>query len=377
MRLCFICPEPIGKGGIGTYTKYIVEGLKRNVNITLFVKERNKYEYPLSSIEDVEIIKIDDNLLKWYINVSKHIIKRYKEFDFVECPEFGGSLYASCKLFRKIKEKLIVRLHMNTKIVKYFEEKSGVFEYLKTRIIDNMEKTLVKSVKLITAPSRAIAEIEGIMWGIPIEKIKVFPNPIKLPINEIDKENVIIKNFGTDNYVLYFGRLQKRKGIFDFVESIKYVRNKEVTFVIVGADPFNIKEKLKKSLPRYLRDRVIFIDYLARSKLMRVIKDARVVVLPSLFENFPYVVLETMALGTLLITTKVGGIREIITHLENGILIEPNNPQQIAWWIDFILSDENEDIVNKMKKNAIRKVEEFESKKIAKCYLKILEVISK
>jgi len=374
MKILLICPEPIGKGGIGTYVYNIVSGFlslnRKDIEIVLLMRGFPK-EVP-REFSNLQIINILGGLIKWYKEVTKFLLKNCKKIDWIEDSEFGASSYYACKLSKDVRKKLIIRLHTNTKIVKFFEGKTGLFEQMKTKIIDHMERYVTKNAKLVTAPSRAIAEIECIMWQISLEKLRIIPNPIKLPI-DVSEKNIIAEEFGVEDYVLYFGRLQKRKGIFDFISSINYVKNREIMFVIIGADPFNIKERIKRLLPRNLKDRIIFRDYLPRDKLMRVIKDAKVVVLPSLFENFSYTILETMALGVPLITTNAGGTREIITHLKNGFLIEPNKPKQIAKWINFVLDERNRNFINKIRKNALNTARKFEAKKIARIYLKILE----
>jgi len=80
-------------------------------------------------------------------------------------------------------------------------------------------------------------------------------------------------------------------------------------------------------------------------------------VLPSLSESFGIVNIEAMASGLPIIATKVGGIPEIIKDGENGFLVEPKNPEQIAERILYLLSNNN-----------IRRSISFNNKEKAKNY---------
>ncbi len=375
MHIAFVCPEPFGAGGISTYIQQLTLGLlsiKKDIEITILTQNNllvNKLNF---DSDRASVVSFSNHPLKWYIELTRYLLKNHHRYDWIEVPEFGGSVYFTLKLNKNIKNKLIVRLHTNTKIVKIFEERNSLYDKIKTSFLDHIEKYITHSAKLITSPSRTIAEIEGLMWEINPLKIIHLPNPLKLPL-KISRENIIFENYNIEYYALYFGRLQKLKGVYDFLESIKYVKDKDVFFVLIGSDPYNIKNNIKKLVPANLKNRIIFINHLPRDKLARVIKDAKVVVLPSLFENFPYAVLETMALGAPLITTNVGGIKEIVTHLREGFLVDPGDPHQIAKWINFILDNNNEHIVNRITENAIRKVETFESSKIAKKFINMLD----
>jgi glycosyltransferase involved in cell wall biosynthesis len=63
------------------------------------------------------------------------------------------------------------------------------------------------------------------------------------------------------------------------------------------------------------------------------VKRWRIFVLPSRREGFPITVLEAMAAGLPVIAADVGGVSEQIVHLESGILVPPDDPEEIARWI--------------------------------------------
>ena len=64
-----------------------------------------------------------------------------------------------------------------------------------------------------------------------------------------------------------------------------------------------------------------FVGHLGRAEVREAMGKARALVLPSRAENYPLVLLEAMATGLPVITTRVGGIPEMITSGESGLLV--------------------------------------------------------
>ncbi|MDH5572672.1 MAG: glycosyltransferase family 4 protein, partial [Gammaproteobacteria bacterium] len=114
----------------------------------------------------------------------------------------------------------------------------------------------------------------------------------------------------------------------------------DITLVIAGDG--NIKSKLiAESEALGINNNVLFVG--PRMDMARLLKLFDVYVLPSLWEGLPMVLLEAMAAGCPIIATNVGGNSMVITHHENGSLIEPCNPE--------LLSDE---IINVIRDNKLR-----------------------
>ena len=61
--------------------------------------------------------------------------------------------------------------------------------------------------------------------------------------------------------------------------------------------------------------------------------------LPALYENFPFAILEAQSTGLPVISTTVGGIPEFLVNNENGLLMEPGDPEQLAQRILVLLQD--------------------------------------
>lgn len=140
------------------------------------------------------------------------------------------------------------------------------------------------------------------------------------------------------------GRIIPQKGQRSFLLAIPEVIKKypETFFLIVG-DVYLKEERYKEELLEIIKknkieDRVKFTGF--RYDIRNLIRSLDILVFPSVApESFGLSVLEAMSLGKPVIASKVGGVCEIIEDGVNGMLIEPNHPEQITDRIIQLLSD--------------------------------------
>jgi glycosyltransferase involved in cell wall biosynthesis len=97
------------------------------------------------------------------------------------------------------------------------------------------------------------------------------------------------------------------------------------------------KDKLQKmALGLGIANIVVFLGFIENAK--KLLSGADIFLFPSRNENLPYAVLEAGTTGLPIIATSVGGIPEIIKDMQNGILVHPKNPKEIAEGILYMLS---------------------------------------
>ena len=194
-------------------------------------------------------------------------------------------------------------------------------------------------------------------------KLIVIPNGVEIEDIEKPPEFVAQKK---EKIVLTAGRLSPEKGIQYFIKGARIVLSnvKNVKFIIVGDGP--LRENLERLVYECrIKDNVIFTGYQKDMKDFITMSD--VVVLSSLWEGLPNILLEAMALKKPVIATDVGGVREIVKNGENGFIVSPGCPDEIADKIINILSDDEASL--KMGENAYRFVKEnFDIKKMVSSY---------
>jgi len=178
--------------------------------------------------------------------------------------------------------------------------------------------------KIIAVSSHVSEDL--IKYGkIRKEKMNIIRNGIILQKNIVglpssNKEISIIATVG---------RLVKEKGIIYFLHAAKeiIVCNKKVKFWIIG-DGYqrNDLEKISESIGLSF-----YVDFLGfRDDVYELLSHIDIFVLPSVSEGLPISLLEAMSMRKPVVVTRIGGTAEVITHNHNGVVVEPENPKQIA-----------------------------------------------
>jgi len=201
-----------------------------------------------------------------------------------------------------------------------------------------------ESVRTICCSQYMMEQITNI-FELPPDKVDVIPNGID---SESFKRDVSVDLYRKqyvkpgDKLVFFVGRLVYEKGVQTVIEAMTLIINKvpNVTFVVAGSGPH--MNQLKSLVTAFnLEDKVKFTGHIDTDMLSAFYKSADLTVVPSLYEPFGMVVLESMAMGTPTIVADTGGLSEIVVHEETGLKFEPGNPESLAAAMLRILTDKD------------------------------------
>ena len=133
--------------------------------------------------------------------------------------------------------------------------------------------------------------------------------------------------------MVYVGNIIRRKGLHHVLQCMHHTRHLPYRLEVVGredVEPHYVRA-LKKQLQRWrLTDRVHFYGYLSPEKKEHIIRNSRVMVMPSTCEGFGISHLEAMAYGCIPIASHRSGVAEIIEHGLNGFLVDPSDHQKLS-----------------------------------------------
>jgi len=188
-----------------------------------------------------------------------------------------------------------------------------------------------------------------------LENIKIIPNGI-------DTRNSSVVPYEDRDGILYVGRLHKTKGIKYLISAMEGI--KEKLFIIGEGPEKNNLMQMSEGLD------IEFLGELPQKEVFRYIEKTKLLVLPSLSDAFPNVILEAMCVGSPIVATKVGGIADIVEHSKTGFLIEPKNPGEIRRYISILLK--NEELWRGMSINCLRKVKKYSWVNVIKKFEKLL-----
>jgi glycosyltransferase involved in cell wall biosynthesis len=171
------------------------------------------------------------------------------------------------------------------------------------------------------------------------------PVPADVLASNPAEDSAIIKGmFGLEDkgYLLFFGAVDPKKNLGRIVDAY-LTSNVTTPLVIVSARDWGMKEHAQilgdgdRIYGRSMSDKVIRLEYLPRTTLFRLIRTAKAVLFPSLFEGFGLPALEAIQLGTPVISSNVSSLPEVIG--DAGLLVDPYKVHEIAAAIRAIDSD--------------------------------------
>ncbi len=216
-----------------------------------------------------------------------------------------------------------------------------------------VQKFVLNSVNKVIVPSRFLKGILIEYYKVRSEKIKVIYNSIDLE----DYQKIPFRPFqrSTKLTMVTVGRLVRHKRIDKIIEAISVIRVKypNVELLIIGEGPE--KENLE-NLTRELgiESNVNFYGSVDHSKILDLIQNADMLVLNSIYEGLPHVVIEAMACGTPVIATNIKGTNEVVEDGETGLLVSPDNDKELKDKIILLLK--NKELRKRLVENAYKNV---------------------
>lgn len=218
------------------------------------------------------------------------------------------------------------------------------------------ESLLVKCCQRIIAPTEREKEYLIRYYDASPETIRVTPCGVNLDLfRSIKKETARdYLGFNGDEIILFVGRIVPIKGIDRLLMAMTYLEKREKTkLVVIGGDEHckDEVERLKALTKRLdIDDSVNFLGLVEQEELPYFYSAADLCVFPSYYESFGLVALESLACGTPVVATRVGGIEEVIKEGETGYVVKDNAPDHLADKITLMLS------MSKAKAEAINSI---------------------
>lgn len=140
-------------------------------------------------------------------------------------------------------------------------------------------------------------------------------------------------------FLLYVGRLNVRKNVFNLLKAIPYLKNTQIPLVIVGGYDWKMTDVQQTINQLNIQNRLIFTGPVFGESLAAIYSLAKVFCFPSFEESFGLPPLEAMASGIPVVVSNTSSIPEICG--DAGNYVNAHDPQDIARVIDRLLEDPN------------------------------------
>jgi glycosyltransferase involved in cell wall biosynthesis len=383
-RICLMTETyyPVTGGG-ETQARVLAEALSAN-HFTVFIIARRSSQ-SFKAIEDVcgvTVYRIRPvgvgrwkrwGMLVWSFFILAKMRGRYDILYVSGFKALGVSAVLASRLFRKI---CILKADSNGEMSGEFFaaglRKLGLtHSSLMVRMFLRMRNRILRGANAFVAITSGVSkELKdhgvnpGLIYSItnsvdtkrfrPVSKVHKYS--LRQQLNLPSKEVIIT----------YSGRLVSYKGLPLLIRVVHKIQRerKNVGLVLVGAgglDIHNCEAELKDYVvTNSLEESVYFAGEV--DNVHQFLQASDIFVSPTEKDAFPVALIEAMACGLAIVSTPVGGIREIITAKQNGLLVEPGNFQQLYDALCTLISDPG--LAGALGRAAVRTVEERYSEKI-------------
>ena len=208
------------------------------------------------------------------------------------------------------------------------------------------------------------------------KKVNIISIPNPITISEYKREDTSDSQNKILN-VLFLGFLIKSKGINDLIETARILNNSECSmlhFYVAGKGP--LENELVKKISLYkLTNLVEFVGWANDSQKKHLLDIADVLFLPSYKEGMPISILEAMASGCAILSTRISGIPEIVLQGVNGYLTEPGDiPSYCEYLLDWC--NTREDVIS-MGSESFRLVQKYDTNKTLDRFVNIYSILLK
>jgi glycosyltransferase involved in cell wall biosynthesis len=207
------------------------------------------------------------------------------------------------------------------------------------RALRFLERYVARHAARVVVPSKYLGKIVG-QWGVQKKNISIIYNGMEELADAGNKPVLrgLVRFSG--KLIVSIGRLVPWKGFRELIGMLAGMKKDfpDTKLMIIGAGP-DMAELEEEAARKGLANDVIFTGALPRDVLLRYVRLSDVFVLNTRYEGFSHQILEVMAVGVPIVTTRVGGNPEIIEHEKNGFLTVPNDTARIEGHVRALLSD--------------------------------------
>ena len=337
MKILLISPTSKGIGGIAQHVQGLSQFLTNQKHKVDIISSENTFTIPVKGLKNPSFML--SSLLK---------TKLKKKNDIVHAHNIPAAL-----AMKNSSGKKILSLHGI-----YSQQITNLHGKIYSSVSKNYEDKALSWADAITVVSKEAYDYYS-KKGFDVIQIPNAIDPTLFP-------KKAIKRF--ENQIIYAGRLSKEKGIDILLQAAKILPSK-YNLIILGNGP----EENKVRDVADSKTNVHYLGYQSKQNTISLIRGSDLLVQPSLMEGVSSTILEAMACETCVVASDVGGNSEIIDNDDTGMLIKPNNREELS---DIILDImKNNEKRSKLATAGLKVVEKYDWKRIGQLYLDVYESI--
>lgn len=305
------------------------------------------------------IFSIFKNIL-YYFKIKKYI-KKYSPDVLLAVKNIPVSIFL--KIILKNKFKLIIREAVNPKYSSITQR-----SLLSRIFVNNLKKLLYPKADNIIAISEGVKQSLVKNFNLDSSKIQTIYNPsADEKILSLAKEDIDRDLISNRPLIVSIGRLTKQKDHITLLKAFNKIHsNIDCNLYIIGegSERRNLEKFIKNN---NIDDKVKLLGY--QNNPWKFLSKSNLFVLPSIWEGFGNVIVESMLIGIPVISSDCpSGPREILNNGKSGKLFQVGDYNHLANIIEEIISSDNSELINYAKLRS----KDFTIEKITQEYQKVL-----
>jgi glycosyltransferase involved in cell wall biosynthesis len=357
-KICvgYLAPELSSRNGWARYSRSLAEAVSAEADVRVLTERGAKNETVLTDVR--RVLPVATFGLKAQIGVFLYVFKHLGDCDVIHClVEPYAPAAALAAQMRGI--PITMTMHGTYAVPPANSAlKRFAMRYMYSRM------------PLVTSGS-AYTE-KKVREATKLGECRIIPNGVNL------EKFSVLANVKKDNLILTVGMLKARKGVDTVLSALAELKTRipDLKYSIVASDAGDaFSQKVHDMIQNLgLTDRVTFHEDITDTDLISLYNRAKGFVLAArstdegAFEGFPMVFYEANACGTPVITTRGFGSEYAIKDGENGFLVQPDSPAEVAGAIEKLFRDEAR--YEHMQKRALEEARAHTWDKIAKILMK-------
>jgi glycogen(starch) synthase len=261
----------------------------------------------------------------WQATKLAETLIESEPIDVIEGQEWEAPLYylqlrRALGLGPRRQPPCLVHLHSPSELIFRHNQWDQTFTDFST--LRDLERYSIRAADEVLCPSRYLAKEAERLFDLMPGSVHVIPYPLgNTPALERMPE------VWARDCVCYFGRLELRKGVVEWVDAaVRVARSHSTaTFEFIGSDTSltgaegqSVREFLKQRIPREVRARFRFHRSRKKQALLCSLAAVPVVTVPSRWDNLPHTCIEAMCTGAPVLVSPNGGMPELVQHERSG-----------------------------------------------------------
>ena len=335
LAICTLIANYDSTGGLQNQAKLLINELTAK-GTTVFVLTRNQEKLKrnekrgnifISRFPTIGSLRVVNSIIYIFCSLC-WLLLNHKKYQIIHCHQSYSPATIGVLVKLVLKKPVVVKISGSNEYGEVTEIKKLPFQKVRIFLLKKVDRFIILNEGMRK-------ELNSI--HILDENINLIPNGVKIP-EESSFDNNVKRHYRKklklpyENIIAYSGRLTEGKGLEMLIEVWSEVikANSGVHLILLGEGGRfrSIEEKLKdrtKSLD--LSDIIHFFGYVPNVNEYLMASD--IFILPSISEGMSNALLEAMASGVSIISTKIPANISLITNGVNGILVERENISQL------------------------------------------------